>query len=209
MLQSLTNMDRVFRLNRIVTIASIVAVTVVSLYALHYVHKTQQEQASVVYALMGDNAVSLRAVDVLENRPVEARNHIELFHKRFFELDPDREVIDRNLGAALSMADRSAQLLVDKYEEDSYYRNLISSNISQSVATDSVHLDMSGYPYYFRYTGKLTITRSTSIVTRSLVADGYFRNVQRSQINPHGFLIENYRLLDNSDLKVERRLARK
>ena len=205
MLQSLNNMDKVFRQSRILTIVCVVGMVVVSLFSVSYVYSAQREQSQIVYALIGDNAVSLSAVDVLENRPVEANNHVELFHRRLFGLDPDREVIDRNLNAALSMADNSVQTLVDTYEEDNFYRGLISSNMSQAITADSIYVDMATEPYYFRYTGKLTITRPSSIATRSLVSEGYFRNVQRSQLNPHGFLIEGYRILENEDLSVEKR----
>ncbi len=205
MLQSLNNMDKVFRQSRILTIVCVIGMVVVSLTSVSYVYSAQRQQSQIVYALIGDNAVSLSAVDVLENRPVEANNHVELFHRRLFGLDPDREVIDRNLNAALSMADNSVQTLVDAYEEDGYYRGLISSNMSQSITADSIYVDMATEPYYFRYTGELTITRPSSIATRSLISEGYFRNVQRSQLNPHGFLIEGYRVLANEDLRVEKR----
>lgn len=205
MLQSLNNMDKVFRQSRILTIICVIGMVVVSLYSVTYVYKAQREQSQVVYALIGENAVSLGAVDVMDNRPVEANNHVELFHRRLFGLDPDREVIDRNLNAAMSMADNSVKTLVDAYEEDNFYRGLISSNMSQSITADSVYIDMSIKPYYFRYTGELTITRPSSIATRSLVSEGYFRDVQRSQLNPHGFLIEGYRILENEDLRVEKR----
>ncbi len=205
MLQSLNNMDKVFRQSRILTIVCVIGMVVVSLTSVSYVYSAQRQQSQIVYALIGDNAVSLSAVDVLENRPVEANNHVELFHRRLFGLDPDREVIDRNLNAALSMADNSVQALVDAYEEDGYYRGLISSNMSQSITADSIYVDMATEPYYFRYTGELTITRPSSIATRSLISEGYFRNVQRSQLNPHGFLIEGYRVLANEDLRVEKR----
>ena len=205
MLQSLSNMDKVFRQSRILTIVCVIGMVVVSLTSVSYVYSAQRQQSQIVYALIGDNAVSLSAVDVLENRPVEANNHVELFHRRLFGLDPDREVIDRNLNAALSMADNSVQALVDAYEEDGYYRGLISSNMSQSITADSIYVDMATEPYYFRYTGELTITRPSSIATRSLISEGYFRNVQRSQLNPHGFLIEGYRVLANEDLRVEKR----
>ena len=205
MLKSLNNMDTVFRQSRILAIICVVGMIVVSLFSVSYVYRAQHEQSQVVYALIGDEAVRLGAVNVLDNRPVEAHNHVEQFHRRLFGLDPDREVIDRNLNAAMSMADNSVKELVETYEEDNFYRGLVSGNISQSIAMDSIELDMTMKPYYFRYTGELTITRPSSIATRSLVSEGYFRDVQRSQLNPHGFLIEGYRILENEDVRVERR----
>ena len=205
MLHSLNDRDKVFRQSRVLTIICVIGMAAVSLFSMSYVYSGMREQSQVVYALIGEDAVQLGAVDVLDNRPVEAHSHVKLFHRHLFQLDPDREVIDRNINAALSISDNSVQALVDTYEEDSYYRNLITGNISQTIETDSIQLDMSLDPYYFKYIGTLTITRPTSTLTRSLVSEGYFRNVQRSKLNPHGFLIEQFRILENEDLRVEKR----
>jgi conjugative transposon TraK protein len=205
MLQSLNNLDKNYKQNRILTIISLLGMVVTAIFSVTYVTNAIMKQSQVVYALMGDNAVSLRAVSVLDNRPVEAYNHIDLFHRKFYDLDPDREVIDANLDYALGLGDNSIRDLYLAYEEDNYYRGLVSSNTSQDVILDSISLDMSSYPYYFRYTGQVKITRRSSIATRSLITEGYFRDVQRSKNNPHGFLIENYHVVENKDLMVERR----
>jgi hypothetical protein len=60
-------------------------------------------------------------------------------------------------------------------------------------------------PYLFRCYATLKIIRSTSAVTRSLITQGYLRNVSRSDHNPHGFLIERWETLENKDLKIETR----
>jgi hypothetical protein len=49
------------------------------------------------------------------------------------------------------------------------------------------------------------LIRTTSIVTRSLITEGYLRNVERSDNNSHGFLIERGMILENKDLKIENR----
>ncbi|HNP25094.1 MAG TPA: conjugative transposon protein TraK, partial [Panacibacter sp.] len=61
------------------------------------------------------------------------------------------------------------------------------------------------YPFYFTCKAIQKITRATSIVTRNLVTEGYLRNVSRSDNNAHGFLIERWKIIDNSDIKVENR----
>jgi hypothetical protein len=61
------------------------------------------------------------------------------------------------------------------------------------------------YPYYFKCFCKQKIIRPTTIVTRNLLTEGYLRNVERSDNNPHGFLIEKWKILDNKDLKIENR----
>ena len=59
--------------------------------------------------------------------------------------------------------------------------------------------------FYFHCIAKEKLIRTTSIVTRSLTTEGYLRNVERSDNNPHGFLIEKWMILENKDIKIENR----
>ena len=125
-----------------------------------------------------------------------------MFHQYFFTLDPDDKVIRANIAKALYLADGSAKEQYDNLKGNSYYSNIISGNISQSVEADSIVVNVKGYPFYFRYYGKEKIIRPVSIVIRSLVTEGYLRNVERSDNNPHGFLIERWKILENKDIKT-------
>ena len=158
-----------------------------------------------VYVLSSGRILEAVASDRAENVSVEARDHINNFHQDFFTLDPDEKVINANIGRALYLADGSAKRLYDNLKESGYYSGVISGNISQHIAEDSVKVETSAYPYYFKYWGTLTIIRPTSVVTRSLVTEGWLRNCSRSDNNPHGFLIERWSTLENRDLKVEAR----
>ena len=46
------------------------------------------------------------------------------------------------------------------------------------------------------------ITRPSTVTTRKLVTEGYLRNVERSENNPHGFLIEKWVTIKNNDIKT-------
>jgi hypothetical protein len=61
------------------------------------------------------------------------------------------------------------------------------------------------YPFYFRYKGRQRIIRPTTILTRSLITEGYLRHVSRSDHNSHGFLIERWRTLENKDENIQNR----
>lgn len=107
---------------------------------------------------------------------------------------------------ALYLADNSAKAQYDNLLEKGYYMQVVSANISQDVTPDSIAVNTTNYPYYFRYYGKQRIVRSTSIVTRSLITEGYIRDLQeRSDNNPHGFLIERWSTLENRDLEITKR----
>ena len=132
-------------------------------------------------------------------------SHVKMFHHYFFTLDPDDKVIQSNITKALYLADASAKHQYDNLKENSYYTNIISGNISQQIDTDSITVNINQYPYYFKCYAEQKIIRPTTIVTRNLITEGYLRNVSRSDNNPHGFLIEKWKTLENKDIKIENR----
>jgi conjugative transposon TraK protein len=160
---------------------------------------------SKVYILANGKALEAYASERKDNIPVEARDHVKTFHAYFFTLDPDDKVIQANVTKALYLADASAKRAYDNLKESGYYTGIISGNISQTIQIDSVQFDMAGYPYYFRCYAMQSIVRTTSIVSRSLVTEGYLRNVSRSDNNPHGFLIERWTTIENREIKTVNR----
>jgi conjugative transposon TraK protein len=125
-----------------------------------------------------------------------------MFHHYFFTLDPDEKVIESNISKALYLADESARNQYNGLKEKSYYNNLISGNISQQITVDSIQLNMNRYPYAFKCFATEKLIRSTSTINKLLVAEGYLRNVSRSDNNPHGFLIERWATLANRDTTI-------
>lgn len=158
-----------------------------------------------IYILANGKALDAYAADRKDNIPVEARDHVKMFHQYFFTLDPDDKVIQSNITKALYLADASAKRQYDDLKEGGYYSNLIAGNISQELNMDSVRVDLQNYPYYFRCYATEKIIRATSIVTRDLITEGYLRNVSRSDNNPHGFLIERWNIIENKDIKTQSR----
>src|SRR3954452_8627298 len=135
---------------------------------------------SKVYVLANGKALEALTADRKDNIPVEARDHIKTFHHYFFSLDPDDKVIQANITKALYLADASAKRQYEDLKENGYYANVISGNISQQINIDSINVNVDTYPYYFRCFATQKIIRSTSIVYRSLLTEGYLRNVSRS-----------------------------
>jgi conjugative transposon TraK protein len=158
-----------------------------------------------IYILANGKVLEAFAAERKDNIPVEARDHISMFHHYFFTLDPDEKVINSNMSKALYLADASAKKQYDNLKENGYYRNIISGNISQTIEIDTISFDMNVDPYSFHLVGREKIIRATSIVTRSLITEGYLRNVSRSDNNSHGFLIEKWAIIENKDLKTENR----
>ena len=205
MFRQTKNIDTAFRHIRIFSIAFVSGCFFTTVYALYASHKLVAQSRNKIFILAGGKALQAFAAERKDNIPVEARDHIKMFHHYFFTLDPDDKVIQSHLSQALYLADGSAKQQYDNLKENSYYNNIISGNISQAIETDSIYVDINQYPFYFRFYGKEKITRPASIITRSLVTEGYLRNVSRSDNNPHGFLIEKWKTIENKDLKTEAR----
>ena len=205
MFKQMKNIDSAFRHIKAFSLLLIFACVVISSYTLYLSHKIVSQSQQKIFILANGKALEAYAADRRDNIPVEARDHVKMFHHYFFTLDPDDKVIQSNIRKALYLADASAKQQYDNLKENAYYSNLISGNISQQIAADSVVIDINQYPFYFTCRATQKIIRPTSIVTRSLVTEGYLRNVSRSDNNPHGFLIEKWKTLENTDIKVENR----
>ncbi len=138
---------------------------------------------------------------------VEIRDHAKAFHYHFYDLEPDDAIIKKQITRALYLCDATAKAEYDNLTEKGYYSNLVSANVTQRVEDpDSIYVNINQSPYYFKYFGKLKIIRATSVVTRSLITEGYIRTLsQISDNNPHGFLIERWKVLENNDLNIEKR----
>lgn len=205
MFKQFKNIDSAFRYVRSFCLLIVAASFSVCCYAIYKTYEVMQESKERLYILANGKILEAVAGERKDNIPVEARDHIKTFHEYFFTLDPDEKVIESNITKALYLADASAKRTYDNFKESGYYSNIISGNISQAISVDSIKVNINKYPFYWRCYATEKITRSTSIVTRDLITEGYLRSVSRSDNNPHGFLIEKWNTIENKDLKVETR----
>ncbi|HSZ85774.1 MAG TPA: conjugative transposon protein TraK [Puia sp.] len=199
------NINSAFRHIKIFSVSLIICTLFISVFSLYENHKIITETQQRIFILANGKALEAYGADRKDNIPVEARDHISMFHHYFFTLDPDEKVIASNITKALYLADASAKKQYDNLKENGYYTNLISGNISQMILVDSIFININSYPFYFRCTAREKLIRTTSIVTRNLITEGYLRNVERSDNNSHGFLIERWEIIENKDLKTENR----
>jgi conjugative transposon TraK protein len=205
MFSKMKNIDTAFRHVRGFSMLVIGGCIVICCFTLYKSFSLVSKMQDKVYILANGKALEAYASDRKDNIPVEARDHVKVFHKLFFTLDPDDKVIKSNVTKALYLADDSAKRIYDDLKENGYYSGIISGNISQTLQVDSVTVDINDYPYRFRCYATQNIIRTTSIAYRSLITEGNLRNVSRSDNNPHGFLIERWNTIENRDLRTENR----
>lgn len=205
-MKKLFDIQQKFRFTVYILLVISLALVGVSAYVFTLSAQMVELSKQKIYVL--DNGKSLLVAlreDISENRDAEARDHVKRFHELFFTLEPDKAYIENNVREALYLADRSAMEQYQAFKENNLYNQVIASDISMTLQTDSISLDLSGYPYRFTYHGKQKIVRKSNITIRSLDTSGFLRNISRTDNNPHGFLMENWRITNNSDLETIRR----
>lgn len=206
MFRQFKNIDSAFKYMRLVSIAFLMGNCVICCYILYTSARSVTQERSKVYVIANGKLLEASAADRKEKLPVEIRDHVRSFHQLFFTLEPDEELNRSQITRAMYLCDSSARIQYRLLNESGYYSGIVAGNISQRLQVDSVTVNMEESPWYVRFYGKLLIVRSTSIVTRSLITEGYVRDLQSvSDHNPHGFLIEKWKIMENKDLNVQPR----
>ncbi|MGF7079707.1 conjugative transposon protein TraK [Mucilaginibacter sp. UYCu711] len=193
------NIESKIRLATTVAIGSLIAAVIISGIACSYAYRQVLSARRSIYIL--DNTVPILAkqTDVEINRPAEYRAHVDLFHAIFFSLTPDDKYIEYQMKKAMYLIDESGAQQMNNLKEKGYFNSILSSSSVLTLQTDSIVLDM---PHkYFRFYGRLKIDRRSSTITRSLITEGNLKDIPRSDNNPHGVLITNWKTLENKDLE--------
>lgn len=206
MIQQLKNIDTAFKHVRLFTAVLILASMMLCGFCMYYCMQRVSEAQQKIYVIANGKAILATSSSRKENLPVEARDHIRMFHEYFMSFSPDEKAIEDNIRRALYLADESAKQQYDALKEKGFYTSAVSGNVSQLINCDSIILNTSQYPYYFRYYGKQQVIRSSATITRNLITEGYLRELnERTDNNPHGFLIEKWVTIDNSILSTTKR----
>ena len=195
-----------FRFTVYVLLVISISLTGLSAWVFFRSEQMVEKSRQKIYVL--DNGKSLLLAlreDISENRNAEAKDHVKRFHELFFTLEPDKAYIENNVREALFLADQSATDQYRSFKENNLYNQVIASDISMTLVTDSVKVDFSADPYEFSFFGRQKIVRKSNITVRNLETSGRLRNISRTDNNPHGFLIEGWRITDNTDLETVKR----
>jgi conjugative transposon TraK protein len=206
MFKSLKNIETAFQLIRTTMIVVVAGCFAVVIYIKYSSDRMIAREREKIYVLdEGKSLMLALSQDMSENRPAEAKHHVKMFHELFFSLSPDNDAINYNVQRALYLADKSAFKYFNDLKERGYYRRIIANNILQRMQVDSIQCDFDVYPYRVMLHAQQVITRSSNITRRSLVSICLLENAVRSDNNPHGFLITNFRIIENSELSREKR----
>ncbi|MBS1500764.1 MAG: conjugative transposon protein TraK [Bacteroidetes bacterium] len=193
------NIEAKIRLATFVAFGSFLSSIIIAVVALSFASRQISDARKSIYILQNNVPLQANQTDMLFNRPAEYRADVELFHSLFFSLTPDDKYIEYQLRKAMYLVDQSGVEAYNNLKENGYFNSILSSSSVLTLQTDSIVLDAARH--YFRYYGKLKIDRRSSTVVRSLITEGYLKDIPRSDNNPHGVLICNWKTLENKDLE--------
>ena len=199
------NIEKRIKINKTMAIATVIFAIVIVIVGFSYSYKIVQDSRKSIYILDNGVPVLVKQTDELLNRPVEYKAQVELFHRLFFTLAPDDEYINKNIDKALYLMDDSAKKERSNLTEKGWYNQIISSNATVSIQTDSINIDLNNKR--LMYYGTQMINRKTSLIIRKLITQGTFRDIPRTPNNAHGVLLENWNILDNTELSVKQKYS--
>ena len=192
------NIEQKIKINKAVSIASILFAVVIVIVGFVFAYQLIQDSRKSLYVIDNGVPVLVKQTDELLNRPVEYKSQVELFHRLFFTLAPDDRYIKENVEKSLYLIDDSGKKEYTNLREKGFYNQIISGNSIVTVRADSIKMDLPNRK--FIYYGTQMINRKTSLIIRKLITEGNFEDMIRSPNNPHGVLLRNWRILDNSEL---------
>lgn len=198
------NLENKIKLTMIVCILFLIGCVIISLGALFTARSMVDESHKKIYVLDSNHVpLTVTQTTMEETLDVEGKSHIELFHHLFFTLAPDDKYINYTMEKAMYLVDETGLAQYNALKEKGFFSNIMGTSAVFSIFCDSITFDKEKME--FTYYGRQRIERRTSIMMRQLVTAGGLKRVPRTDNNPHGLLITNWRTLVNKDLENKKK----
>lgn len=200
------DIEQSFKGLKLVSLLSIAASVVIAVASVLSSLSFAEKQRQKIYVLdQGKSLLLALQTDAIMSKELEIKDHVERFHELFFNLSPQAKAINDNLDRALNLSDESAFKYSQDLAEKGYYSRIISANITQQVLVDSVVVTDRNYPYKVKTYAHQYVIRESNMSEYSLVSTCQLINIPRSDVNPHGLLIEKFQVTENNLIKTRKR----
>ncbi len=197
------NLENKIKLTLIVSCMFMAGCIIISLGAIFTAKGMVDDAHKKVYVLDGTVPILVQQTTMEETLDVEAKSHVELFHHLFFTLAPDDKYINYTMEKAMYLVDETGMAQYNALKEKGFYNNIMGTSAVFSIFCDSINFDKEKMT--FTYYGRQRIERRTNILMRKLVTAGDLKRVPRTENNPHGLMITNWRTLLNQDLEQKQK----
>ena len=198
------NLENKIKLVGIVCSLFLVGCIVISISSILTARGMVSDAQKKVYVLDGNVPILVERSTMDETLEVEAKSHIEMFHHYFFTLAPDDKYIKYTMEKAMYLVDETGLAQYSTLKEKGFYSNIMGTSAVFSIYCDSIRVDTKNME--FTYYGRQRIERRSSILMRELVTAGQLQRVPRTDNNPHGLLIVNWRTLINKDIEQKNKI---
>ena len=192
------NLENKIKLVLILCSLFLVGCVVISLGSIRTARTMVDDAQKKIYVLDGNVPILVNRSTMEETLDVEIKSHVEMFHHYFFTLAPDDKYIKYTMEKAMYLIDESGLAQYNALKEKGFYGNIMGTSAVFSIFCDSIKFNKENMT--FIYYGRQRIERRTSGLMRELVTEGFVKRVPRTENNPHGLLIVNWRTILNKDI---------
>ncbi|MDR2126803.1 MAG: conjugative transposon protein TraK [Prevotellaceae bacterium] len=197
------NIENKIKLAFFVSIASFVTSIIIVTIVMINANSLIRDERKNIYVLDAGLPMIVQRSTIEDNEEVEGMSHVNMFHSLFFNLPPDDKYIQNNVLRAMYLIDDSGIALYNDLREQGFYNQIIANSTLVSIKADSIIYDVQTKK--FRYVGTERLERPTSVIKRNIITEGMLRRVARSDYNPHGFIIYNYKVVNNDDIEAKQK----
>lgn len=201
------DIERSFKSVGKLTIVSVGGSFVFSLVVVILAFAYAERQRESVYLLdQGKSLLLTLQTDAIMNKGLEVKDHVKRFHELMFNIAPQRQAIQDNLDRAFNLADKSAYKYSQDLAEKGYYARIVSANISQQMVVDSVVFVSDAYPYEVMTYARQYVIRESTMSEYSFRSSCQVIDAGgRSDVNPHGLIVEKFQVLENNLIETRKR----
>lgn len=194
------DLEKKMKLTKTIGILCLVLSVIIVISGFFFSYSLISDARKNIYILDNGVPVLVKQTDYTMNRELEYKSQVDLFHSMFFTIAPDDDYIKNQTKKALYLIDDSGQKEYMSLRESGFYNQIISSNSIVTVVKDSIVLNYENKNFVFY--GKEYINRKTQMIERILITQGRYHDIPRTDNNTHGVLLTDWRILDNSDIKI-------
>lgn len=195
-----TDLEAKMKLAKTISISSLILAGFIVLAGFGFSYLQISDSRKNIYIIDNGVPVLVKQTDYTMNRELEYKSQIDLYHSIFFTIAPDDDYIKSQMKKALYLIDESGNKEYMTLKESGFYNQIISSNSIVTVIKDSIKMDFPNKS--FTFFGKEYINRKTQLIERKLITQGKYQDIPRTENNTHGVLIQDWRIVDNSDIQV-------
>ncbi len=194
-IKRLSNIDYAFKTGRYLSLLCVAGFVIITGCMFYFYTEAVVRNTDRVYVARDFS------IDRITDKKAMVKGHVSNFYKLFFEIDQYN--YKKNVNMALELIGESGKELNKAYANGSYYSRLVNNNLIISVDIDSINVYNEQPPYKVYAFGRRYIRSNygTKATYLNSMMDVY--QVSNAVKNPFGFMIDNFRITNDSDIPLK------